>query len=226
MHSRGEPAGDLSQTLARLTHLERRGWWSLATALVIIFALTTGVTLLSRGAARDGGYGARQFELAIRGLWPIVIIFGIFAVRQQANMTKLRRDLALRIGMMATMEVLRAPTAQGILERQDRRRVQRYFFDQRIKLKIDGEVISGRIRDISGSGVGVVLPKSLATGTKAVVEFSTGEGESGIITADVVLRHAHGFYNGFEFVDLPAEVAESVKAACKVAVGIGEDATV
>ncbi|MDT8067709.1 MAG: PilZ domain-containing protein [Terriglobia bacterium] len=226
MHSPGEPAGDLSQTLKKLTYLERRGWWSLATALVIIFALTTGVTMLSRGAARDGVYGARQFELAIRGLWPIVIIFAIFAVRQQASVTKLRQELALRIGMMATIEVLRAPTAQAILDRQNRRRVQRYFFDQRIKVKIDGEMISGRIRDISGIGVGVVIPKSLPADTRAAVEFSAGEGDSKIIATDVVLRHSHGFYHGFEFVNLPAEYAESLKAACKVAIDIAENATV
>ena len=35
-----ESGGDLFQTLDKLTHLERRGWWSLGTALIIIFALT------------------------------------------------------------------------------------------------------------------------------------------------------------------------------------------
>ena len=227
MNSAGaEPAGDLSQTLGRLTQLERRGWWSWGAALAIVFALTAGVTVLSRGAARDGSAGARQFELAVRALWPIVVIFAIFAIRQQANLTKLRQELAIRIGMTATMEVLRAPTAQEILQRQDRRKAQRYFFDQRVKVKVDGHVISGRIRDISGEGLGVVIPKSLMLGARAVVEFSAGEGEAHTITSEVVLKHSHGFYHGFEFVNLSPAYAESVKAACRMAVGLGESAVV
>ncbi len=225
MNSPGEPAGDLSQTLGRLTQLERRGWWSWGAALAIVFALTAGVTVLSREAARDGSVGARQFELVVRALWPIVVIFAIYVIRQQANMTKLRQELAIRIGMTATMEVLRAPTAQEILQRQDRRKAQRYFFDQRVRVKVDGEVISGRIRDISHEGLGVVIPKSLPLGMHAVVEFSAGEGESHTITSEVVLKHSHGFYHGFEFVNLPAAYAESVKAACRVAVDLGEGVT-
>ncbi len=226
MNSPGEPAGDLSQTLGKLTQLERRGWWSWGAALAIVFALTTGVTLLSQEAARDGSVGARQFELVVRALWPIVVIFAIFVIRQQASMTRLRQDLALRIGVTATMEVLRAPTAQEILQRQDRRKAQRYFFDQRVKVKVEDEVISGRIRDISHEGLGVVIPKSLPLGCHAVVEFSSSEGESHIITSEVVLKHSHGFYHGFEFVNLSPAYAESLRAACRVAVDLGESATV
>ncbi len=222
----GEPAGNLSQTLDKLTQLERRGWWSWGAALVIVFALTTGITVLSRGAARDGVSGASGFALAIRALWPIVVIFAIFAIRQQASMTKLRQELAIRIGMTATMEVLRSPTAQEILQRQDRRKAQRFFFDQRVKVKIQDEVISGRIRDISHEGLGVVIPKSLPNGTHAVVEFSAGEGESHTIASEVVLKHSHGFYHGFEFVNLSPEYAESLRAACRVAVDFGESAAV
>ncbi len=225
MHSpAGEPAGSLSQTLDKLTQLERRGWWSWGAALAIVFALTAGITVLSRGAARDGVLGAGEFALAIRALWPIVVIFAIFAVRQQASITKLRQELAIRIGMTATMEVLRAPTAQEILQRQDRRKAQRYFFDQRVKVKIDDQVISGRIRDISHEGLGVVIPKSLPLGARAVVEFSAGEGESHTITSEVVLKHSHGFYHGFEFVNLSAAHAESLQAACRLSVDLGEGA--
>jgi len=222
----GEPAGNLSQTLDKLTQLERRAWWSWGTALVIVFVLTAGITVLSHPAARDRVSGTTEFELAIRALWPIVVIFAIFAVRQQASITKLRRELAIRIGMTATMEVLRAPTAQEILQRQERRKAQRYFFDQRVKVKAEGEVISGRIRDISAEGVGVVIPKSLPLGASAVVEFSTGEGESHTITSEVVLKHSHGFYHGFEFVNFSPAYAESLKGACRVAVDLGEGATV
>jgi c-di-GMP-binding flagellar brake protein YcgR len=141
-------------------------------------------------------------------------------------MTKLRQELAIRIGMMATMEVLRAPTAQEILQRQERRKAQRYFFDQRVKVKVDDEVISGRIRDISAEGLGVVIPKSLPLGMQAVVEFGAGERESHTITTEVVLKHSHGFYHGFEFVNLSPAYAESLKAACRVAVDLGEGAAV
>ncbi|MGE5110941.1 MAG: PilZ domain-containing protein [Acidobacteriaceae bacterium] len=226
MKSSAEPGGDLSQTLDKLTQLERRGWWSLATALVIIFALTVGVTVLSRDTIRDRVAGNTEFELAIGALLPIVILFAIFAIRQQASITKLRRELAVRIGMTATMEVLRAPTAQAILQRQNRRKVQRYFFDQRVKVKVEGEMISGRIRDISEEGIGVVIPRSLPLETRASVEFGAGEADSKIVTTDVILRHSHGFYHGFEFLNLPPTFAESVRAACRVAVDIGENATV
>jgi hypothetical protein len=222
----GEPAGNLSQTLDKLTQLERRGWFSWGAALAIVFALTAGITVLSRGAARDGVSGAHEFELAIRALWPIVAIFAIFVIRQQASITKLRQELALRIGMMATMEVLRAPTAKEILQRQERRKAQRYFFDQRVRVKFEDQVISGRIRDISAEGLGVVIPKSLPLGMSAVVEFSTGEGESHTITCEVVLRHSHGFYHGFEFVSLSPAYAASLKVACRVAVDLVEDAAV
>jgi pimeloyl-ACP methyl ester carboxylesterase len=219
-----ESAGSLSQTLDKLRQLERRGWWSWGAALAIVFALTTGITVLSRGAVRDGSSGASEFALAVRALWPIVVIFAIFAIRQQASMTKLRQELAIRVGMMATIEVLRAPTAQEILQRQDRRKAARYFFDQRVKVKVDDEVISGRIRDVSGEGLGVVIPKALPNGTSAVVEFNAGEGESHTITTEVVLKHSHGFYHGFEFVNLSPAYAESLKAACRVAVDLGEGA--
>jgi hypothetical protein len=220
MSSKSEWAGqdrDLYQTQVDLAHLERREWWSWGAALTIIVLLTVTVAVLCLSSVSDQLLTQSQRELVLRGLVPLVLLFAFFTIRQQSQIGRLRRQLATQIAMTATMEVLRAPTAAQQKGWQNRRNTPRYYFDQRIKVYAGKDTFHGRTRDISETGMGVVIPDAVPTGSRVKLEFALGGGKAALLV-DAILRHHRGFYNGFEFADVNPTSQHAINGACTGAV--------
>ena len=211
------PDRDLYQTQVDLALLERREWWSWGAALTIIAILTVAVAILCLSSVSDQLLTQSQRELVLRGLVPMVLLFAFFTVRQQLQIGRLRRQLATQIAMTATMEVLRAPTAAQQRGWQNRRNTPRYYFDQRIKVLAGKETFHGRTRDISETGMGVVIPDSVPTGTLVQLEFAL-PGSKDAVLVDAILRHHRGFYNGFEFANVKPGLQLTINSACTGAI--------
>jgi PilZ domain len=204
---------DLRQTQVDLAHLERREWWSWGAALIIIAILTAAVAILCVSSVSDQLLTQSQRELVLRGLVPMVLLFAFFTIRQQLQIGRLRRQLATQIAMTATMEVLRAPTQAQQRGWQNRRISARYYFDQRIKVLSGKDTFHGRTRDISETGIGVVIPDSVPTGTLVQLEFAV-PGSKEVLLVDAILRHHRGFYNGFEFANVKPGLQHTINGAC------------
>lgn len=208
-----EGSRDVRQTQADLARLERREWWSWSAALLIIIVLAAAVATLALASVNEEVLTTPQRDLVLRGLVPLVVIFALFSIRQQLLIGRLRRQFALHMGLMATMEVLRPPTQHQRQGWQNRRQNPRFFFDQRVKVRLGKQTFHGRTRDISEGGIGIVVPDPIPLGSRVLLEFATGErGRS--ISAEGILRHHRGFYNGIEFVELSAESLESIRGVC------------
>lgn len=204
---------DLRQTQVDLAQLERREWWSWGAALTIIAILTVAVAILCLSSVSDQLLTQGQRELVLRGLVPMVLLFAFFTIRQQLQIARLRRQLATQIAMTATMEVLRAPTPSQQKGWQNRRNTPRYYFDQRIKVFAGNDTFHGRTRDISETGIGVVIPDSVPTGTLVQLEFALPGGEEALLV-DAILRHHRGFYNGFEFSNVKPGMQHAINSSC------------
>jgi len=208
-----EGSRDVRQTQAELARLERREWWSWSAALLIIIVLAAAVATLALASVNEEVLTTPQRDLVLRGLVPLVLIFALFSIRQQLLIRRLRRQFALHMGLMATMEVLRRPTQDQRQGWQNRRQNLRFYFDQRVKVHLGKQTFHGRTRDISEGGIGIVVPDPIPLGSRVLLEFATGErGRS--ISAEGILRHHRGFYNGIEFVELSAESLESIRGVC------------
>lgn len=212
------PAASMREMQAGLERLERREWWRWITALSIMLLLTFGVFSLSVPEVRRDTFTSFQLDLAVRGLFALVVVFDFFAIYQQVLISRLRRQLAGQIGMLAALEALKPAPSQDQAGRKERRRSPRHPFDQRLKVNsaVGGkkEVFFGRVIDISPFGLGAVLSGSLGRGDKVSLEFSAGIGNP-ILTLSAIVRYASGFRHGFEFMDVSATDMEHLRRACR-----------
>lgn len=192
---------------AGLERLERQEWWRWATALFIMLLLSLGVFSLSLPGPRKDFFTLHHWDLAIPGLFVAILIFNIFVIHQQIRISRMRRQLSGQIGMLAALEVLRPASAQEQAGQRELRRAPRYPFDQRLKVKAQGEgegeeiILYGRIIDLGEIGLGAVISGSLERGATVSLEFSTGPSKPTLLLTAVV-RYARGFRHGFEFSGL------------------------
>ncbi len=201
---------------AGLERLERQEWWRWATALVIMLVLSLGVFALSLPGPQKDFFTHYRWNTAVPGLFATILVFNVFVVYQQIRISRMRRQLSTQIGMLAALEVLRPANAEEQKGRQERRRAQRYPFDQRLKInaQVNGEetVLYGRIIDLSELGMGAVISGSIDPGTQVSLEFSTGSGKSSLLLTAVV-RSVRAFRHGFEFATVGASDAESIRSS-------------
>jgi hypothetical protein len=214
-------SASIQELQAGMERLERREWWRWAAALLIMLLLTLGVVSLSLslpGLGKDG-FNQEQLSLSVRGLFALVLVFDIFAIYQQVLISRLRRQMAAQIGMLATLEVLKPVSPEEQAGRKERRRFPRHIFDQRLKVtaKVCGKetTLYARVCDISESGLGAVISGSLERGDNVLLEFNT---EAGDLRLTAVIRFVHGFRHGFEFAGMSAEQSQKLKQACLAAV--------
>src|SRR5258706_11758030 len=100
-------AESVREMQAAMERLERREWWRWATALVIMLVLTLGVFSLFLASDKKDALNPYRLDLAIPGLFALVVIFDIFAIYQQVLISRLRRQLFAQIGMMAVVAALK-----------------------------------------------------------------------------------------------------------------------
>lgn len=214
-----ESVASVQEMQASLVRLERREWWRWAVALLIMLLLTIGALSLSLPDIRKNA-SQEQLDLAVRGLFALVLVFDVFAIYQQVLISRLRRQLSAQIGMVAALEALRPAAPQDPSQWKERRRAKRHRFDQRLKVKatLKGKeaIFFGRIIDISELGLAAVLSGSLERGEKVLLEFSPGEGRP-ILALLAVIRYANGFRHGFEFASLNAAALDELRRICLAA---------
>jgi hypothetical protein len=157
-------------------------------------------------------------DLAVRGLFALVLVFDFFVIHQQVVISRLRRQLANQIGMMSALEVLKPASPLDQAGRKERRRTPRHPFDQRVKVKVMSPgregILFGRIIDISPYGLAAVLSGSLERGDKVSLEFSAGAGAPAL-NLSAIIRYANGFRHGLEFLGVSALELEHLKRACR-----------
>jgi PilZ domain-containing protein len=216
-------AASLRDIQAGLERLERREWWRWGTALTITLLLTLGVLALSQGLGKEI-IASNEFDLhlALPGLLALVLIFDFFVLYQQLRISRLRRQLAGQIGMLAALEVLKPADCDEQAGQRERRRANRLPLDQRLTVKalIQGEpaILYGRVIDISELGLGAVISGSLDRGDQVALEINLGADS---ISLNAVIRYARGFRHGFEFLGLTAEERKRLERLCGAAAASG-----
>lgn len=177
-----------------------------------MLALTFGLFVLSVPVI-GGRNWVEQAELNIglRALLALVLLFDVFVVHQQVLITRLRRDLATQLGIIATLETLKK-TDEANSPQSERRHLGRLGLDRRLRVNTlhhgNRPWEHGRIRDISEAGMGAVIPCSLTVGDEVTLEFSLEDGQEGSVTA--VVCHRHGFYYGFEFISIGPSLRKAI----------------
>jgi hypothetical protein len=208
-------ASSMREIQASLESLERREWWRWATALLIMLLLTVGVLSLAVPEGKKDAFSQHPWDMAVPGLFGLVLLFVVLAITQQVRISRLRRQLSGQIGMLAALEVLKPASADDQKGWKERRRAPRRPFDQRLTVKATAEgnemVLYGRIIDVSELGLGAVISGSLNRGDAVSLEFSTGPGNPTLCLA-AVIRSARGFRHGFEFAGLTAGQLDSLRA--------------
>jgi hypothetical protein len=198
---------------AKLRQLERREWWRWLIALLVMVLLTLGLLSLTVSFGRRDMFEEAQLKLAARGLLGIVLLFDVFAIHQQVQISRMRRELSSQIGMLATLEAMK-PAAAAEGEASGRREVARCYLDQLLKVKKDGSHTYGRTREISMTGMGVVLPQPLQPGETIALEFPLGP-NAPRLSVNAIVRHQQGFHHGLEFVGLTQADADAIRQACE-----------
>lgn len=208
----------LQEIQAGFERLERREWWRWAMALFIMLLLTLAVFFLSLPGVGKDTFSQEQLNLAVRGLFALVLVFDFFAIYQQVLISRVRKQLAGQIGMLAALEALKPATPEDEAGKKERRRAPRYPFDQRLTVtaKVQGKkaTIYGRTIDISECGLGTVISGFLERGDSVSVEFNTSAGE---MRLTALVRFVHGFRHGFEFTGMSAAESQNLKQACQSA---------
>lgn len=207
----------IPETTAQLRHLERRDWWRLAIAILVIGVLTGTIGGLSLPSLAHTLFYDNELPLKVQSLWGAVLLFAVFAVYQQFTIARLRREAAVQIGMSATMEVLKRPSLQDTdTGWKVQRKHPRHVFDQRIVVRGEGRsaplTAHGHSTDISEGGMGVVLPEAFAPGSAVMLELKIEPADSLAIPA--IVRHRRGYYHGLEFQDVSPSKLQKLSGIC------------
>src|SRR5215469_9333593 len=124
------PAKDIQPTMRRV---ERREWWLWSYAIMITLLLLIVVASFSFPALLSGVDTYYSFFLnhAVRGLVGMVLIFDIYVIYQQLQITRMRRDLtselfavnkveamALEVYKMALLDPLTGLFNRGYIEQR------------------------------------------------------------------------------------------------------------
>jgi diguanylate cyclase (GGDEF)-like protein len=112
---RSGQAVSLEDLRSQLRRLERQDWWLWGAAVLVMLLLTFAVFSLSfPGVLHDENpFYWLQLDLAVRGLFGMVLLFSVFVVYQQVLIKRLRLQLAAQLAEMAALET-RAETYERL----------------------------------------------------------------------------------------------------------------
>jgi len=91
-----------------LQHLDRRQWWLGSTTVAVILLLTLGVASFAFPEILSQEQSTYSFYLnqAVRALVGLVLVFSVYSIYQQFQITKLRQELGSQIESLAKVESL------------------------------------------------------------------------------------------------------------------------
>ncbi len=207
--------------------LDRQDWWHWATVLIVTLLLSTAVFALSLPVLKRDASEQLNLDIGVTGLFGMVLLFDVFAVHQQLVIMRLRRELAQRIGMVATLEYLKPIAPEVEAGRNRLRAFERFHFDHRMSVTAtlhDKEVVMhGRTSDISEGGAGAVILESLEVGSEALLEIILRTSPDEKLLAKAAVRHRRAFHHGFEFISLTPTQVHHIRRTCSGAPPLLED---
>ena len=99
----------------RLRRLESQDWWLWGAAVLVMLLLTFAIFSLSFSSIlreQNPSYWL-QLDIAVRGLFGLVLLFSLFVIYQQVLIKRLRRQLATQLAEMGSLEA-RAETFERL----------------------------------------------------------------------------------------------------------------
>ena len=215
------PAKDIQNTMRRM---DRREWWLWSYAIIITLLLMTGIASFAFPALLSGADSYYSFFLnqAVRGLVGLVLIFNVYVIYQQLQITRIRRQLTDQVFAVDKVEVLAQEVYKMALLDPLTGLFNRRYIEQRLEDEISRSQRHGRplsvilfdldefkqVNDTYGHGAGDALLKAFADRLSRATRGSD----------------ASARYGGDEFlVVLPECKPENVQAVLKRLEGISVD---
>src|SRR5271170_1798723 len=102
------PHFEPDQIREHLHHLDRRQWWLWSTTVAVILLLTLAVASFAFPAllSRDDATYSFYLNQAVRALVGLVLVFSVYLVYQQAQLSRLRHEVADQMQSLAKVETL------------------------------------------------------------------------------------------------------------------------
>jgi diguanylate cyclase (GGDEF)-like protein len=102
------PHFEPEQIREHLYHLDRRQWWLWSTTVAVILLLTLAVASFAFPAmlSRDESSYSFYLNQAVRALVGLVLVFSVYLVYQQVQLTRLRHEVADQMQSLAKVETL------------------------------------------------------------------------------------------------------------------------
>ena len=217
------PAKDIQNTMRRM---DRREWWLWSYAITITLLLMMGIASFAFPALLSGtgtdSYYSFFLNQAVRGLVGLVLIFNVYVIYQQLQITRIRRQLTDQVFAVDKVEVLAQEVYKMALLDPLTGLFNRRYIEQRLEDEISRSQRHGRalsvilfdldefkqVNDTYGHGAGDALLKAFADRLSRATRGSD----------------ASARYGGDEFlVVLPECKPENVQAVLKRLEGISVD---
>ena len=212
------PAKDIQLTMRRM---DRREWWLWSYAIMVTLLLLTGIASFAFPMLLSNADTFYSFFLnqAVRGLVGLVLIFNVYVIYQQLQITRIRRQLTDQVFAVDKVEVLAQEVYKMALLDPLTGLFNRRYIEQRLEDEIARSQRHGRplsvimfdldefkqVNDTYGHGAGDALLKAFADRLSRATRGSD----------------ASGRYGGDEFlVVLPECKPENVQAVLKRLEGI------
>jgi diguanylate cyclase (GGDEF)-like protein len=102
------PHFEPEQIREHLYHLDRRQWWLWSTTVAVILLLTLAVASFAFPAMLSHEETSYSFYLnqAVRALVGLVLLFSVYLIYQQVQLTRLRHEVADQMESLAKVETL------------------------------------------------------------------------------------------------------------------------
>ncbi len=108
MDGQAVPHFEPEQIREHLQHLDRRQWWLWSTTVAVILLLTLAVASFAFPALLSREESTYSFYLnqAVRALVGLVLLFSVYLVYQQLQLSRLRQEVADQMQSLAKVETL------------------------------------------------------------------------------------------------------------------------
>ena len=169
------PAKDMQLTMRRI---DRREWWLWSYAIMVTLLLLTAVSSFAFPALLSGADGYYSFFLnqAVRGLVGMVLIFNVYVIYQQLQISRIRRQLTDQVFAVDKVETLAQEVYKMALLDPLTGLFNRRYIEQRLEDEIKRYERHGRplsvilfdldefkqVNDTYGHGAGDALLKAFA----------------------------------------------------------------
>lgn len=108
----GDQGSLIEDFRATLTRLERRDWWLWVIAVFMLMLLFAALAVLAVEIEQRVDLTAQQqLDIAVRGLFGLLLLFSAFVVYQQVLIKRLRQRLAVQVADMVLAKGEATPQA-------------------------------------------------------------------------------------------------------------------